>query len=228
MRVVQPQLKLTGGFQLPTGAGAGKLVTSDATGVGSWKTVPGATPNVLMPILAQGSPYPATTKLIGTAFKAWFMRAIVPVSGKLKEVSVFNGATVAGNTRVAIFDTGDAVAGKYTLLKQSASTPMSGASVWQTMGALEEPTLTAEQHVLLAIMTDSTTAIFGYSAALANLPFNAAAAQLPTNYMAVPGGAAPKAGGTKTYGSLAYATITEAELEVPGVVLPYTIIGRIE
>ncbi len=218
-------VQLDNGLIIPAGAAAGKQLLSDVSGNATWKTVPTAYPNVLMSLAASSLPMPTgAAKAIGIAFRGVFQRAIVPVSGKLKDLSVFNGGTVAGETRLAIFDTGDAVAGKYTLLKQSAATVMAGAAAWQSFGALEEPSLTAGQHIMLAIMNSTTTATFDST----NTPIIGAATSLPAGYLPVAGGASPKLMGVRTFASLAYETITEAQLTGETTMPAFVIIGRIE
>lgn len=221
-RVYEPKVEAKGGILLPSAGAVGRRIVSDASGNMEWKDVVASDPNVLMPIMAQQSPAATASGIIATSFKAVFLRAVVPITGKLKDISVYNGVTVNGETRVAIYDTGDAVAGKYTLLKQSAATAMAGVNSWQSLGTLEELSLTAGQHILMAVMNSGTTATYGVvNGALVG------AQQLPASYLPAAGGASPKLIAAHTFGSLAFATITEAELESGAVQKAVLSIGRL-
>lgn len=165
---------------------------------------------IMMPILSAGCMAHGTATSKPGALKAIFSRCIVPQSGKVKDISVLNANTIAGETRVAIFDTGDAKAAEYTLLAQSAAKVQAGEFKWQGMGTLGELELKAGQHVLVAVMNSST----GSFTALTGI--RKESAELPTGYLPCPGGALPKLLAEKTYGSLAFTTITEAELVAGG------------
>jgi len=170
--------------------------------------------------ISTGSPRINTTQAIGTAFRAFFQRVIIPKTGTLHDLAIFNGSTVAGNHNVAVYDTGDASAGHYTPLWSSGSVAATGTNSWQVVG---DPALsvTAGQQLLLSFMNDSTTTTFGIGSAYSL----SAAAQLPTNFIPTAGGALPKLIGTFTFGSLAYSTLTEANLSAsPN---PYMVIARI-
>jgi hypothetical protein len=179
----------------------------------------GAVP-ILLPLTARNAPIATTTGVIGLAFKAIFQRCIVPNTGKIRDISVWNGATVNGNNRVAVFDVGDAVAGKYTPLWEGAETAMAGANGWQSLGA---PELAVEQgqEIMLALMNSGTTATFGLYGSL----LNTAAAELPAGYLPVSGGAAPKISAFREYTELKYAAATEAQLQKGGSLV--AILGRI-
>lgn len=196
---------------------AGSAGAAGATGAAGPSVLPA---NVVVPLSA-GSPVPATAIALGSQFKAMFARCIVGKSGVLHDVSVFNGGTLGGNTNVAVFDTGDSVAGKYSPLWSSGSVAQAGVNVWQVVG---DPNIavTAGQHLLLAAMTDSVLATFSPVALSAG---TAAGSQLPASFMPVSGGALPKLAGSFTYGSLVYAQITEAQLVA--VTSPLLVVGRI-
>ena len=167
-----------------------------------------ATNGVLVPVGC--TLIPGHTTPMSTAFRAHFRRYIVPTTGHVKAVHAPNGATVAGSFRMAIFDVGEANAGKYTVLWEGAETAMAGASVYQSGGA-PELAVSVNQEILIALMSNSTTATYG-SEGLAAEGY----AELPTEYMPVAGGAKPKLQGTHTFASLSFggvgATITEAQL----------------
>lgn len=160
---------------------------------------------LMMPLLAGGAPV-SSNESKGGALVAVFSRAIVPITGKIKDVSVLNGATIAGESNLAIFDTGDAKAGEYTLLAESGAKAHSGANKWQSMGTLGELTVTAGQHVLLMIVNSSTGSYKGTAA------LTTTAAELPTEYLKCVGGASPKLLGEHTFAEIKVATIKEAEL----------------
>lgn len=182
----------------------------------------GAVP-VLMPIMAGGVPIPTGTAVIGTAFKAVFLRAIAYKTGTIKDISITAGGTLNGKTRVAIFDTGNASAEHYTLLWQSAEIELTEAGGIKSMGAPEVP-VTAGQHVMLAIMNNGTTANFGRVGVTSS---GTSSSRLPANYLPVSGGALPRIIGKHTYAGLSFETITEAQLE--GSTDPsFVIIGLIE
>jgi hypothetical protein len=178
---------------------------------------------VLLPIVACGSPQPYVLAAIGTANRALAVRCIVPKTGKIKDISVWNGTTNNGNTRVAIFDTGDAATGKYTLLKQSAAVAQAGENKWQSLGSLEELEVTAGKEIVVMIMNSGTTGEYGLCEKTAS---GTATAELPESYLPVTGGALPKLKGAHTFSSGAFETITEAQLELTERAM--LIIGRIE
>jgi molybdopterin-binding protein len=224
------KLYASAGLEGPKGAtGAeGAKGTTGATGATGAKGEAGTSSSamvpVLMPILAGGAPVPIGAESSGTVNRAFFMRAIVPKTGKLKDISIWNGGEAEGELRVAIFDTGDAAEGKYTLLKQSAAKKQEGTNAWQTMGSLEELELTAGKQILLAVMSSSTKSQIGRLL----VPVNVGSTTLPEGYLPVTGKAKSKMGGAHTFGSLEFATITEAQLETGSEKRQFLIIGRIE
>lgn len=163
---------------------------------------------------------PTAEAAIGTAKKAIFARCVVPCSGVLHDVAVANGATVNGEHNVAVFDTGQATATKYSLLWESGKVTAAGASGWQVVG---DPNLTVfeGQQLLLAVMNTGTTHTFG----TVGNPLAAAFAQLPTNYAPLASGNLPKVLGTHTFSEAKFAQITEAELST--VALPLVLTARI-
>lgn len=180
-----------------------------------------ATNGVLMPVVARGAPIPTSYTVPGTANKMSFVRAIVPSSGKIKDISIPNGEVVAGNVRVAVYDTGDASPGKYTLLWQSAVIAQAGAKGWQSMGA-PELTVTPNQEVMLGVMQSSATASFG----IATNNASSFPSKLPASYMPVAGGTEPKLAAIHTGSSLEFpASLTEAEMEAGSPAI--LIIGRV-
>ena len=175
---------------------------------------------LVLPI-ASGGPKITTTTAIGTAFKAVLVRVVIPKTGTLHDVSVYNGTTVSGNHNVAVYDTGNASAGSYTPLWSSGSVAASGTSAWQVVG---DPALsvTAGQQLMLAFMNDGTTSTIGFDA---SGYVSGTAAQLPTNFIPTTGGALPKLVASFTFGSLVYSTVAEVSLGTYGT--PYTIIARV-
>lgn len=183
-------------------------------------------PNLLLPIAVGGTPVVKENAAIGTAFKAYFERCIVPSTGHIKDISAWNGATVNGNSRAAILDVGETEAGHYTVLWESGEVAQTGASAWQSLGA-PELAVKAGQHVLVALMNSGTTATYGKTAT--NFVANGNA-QLPASYLPTPGGASPKLIGAHTFGSLSFggagAKIAEATVEET-VAAIFMMIGRV-
>jgi hypothetical protein len=178
---------------------------------------------VLLPIVAGGSPQPYVLASIGTANRALAVRCIVPKTGKIKDISVWNGTVNNGNTRIAVFDTGDAATGKYTLLKQSAAVAQSGENKWQSLGNLEELEVTAGKEIIVMVMNSGTTGEYGLCEKTTS---GTATAELPEGYLPVTGGALPKLKGAHTFSSTAFEAITEAQLELTERAI--LVIGRIE
>jgi hypothetical protein len=160
---------------------------------------------VMFPIIGAESPLIRATEAIATANRGVFQLVRAPKGGSIREVAVWNGATINGEHRVAIFDTGQHVAGKYTVLWESAAVPAAGEG-WQVIG---DPALAVEPNALLffAIMNSGTTHLFGTGTALvgttASLP--------PAGY------SVPRLLGEHNFGSLSFgaagASITVAQLE---------------
>lgn len=141
-------------------------------------------------------------------------RVTVPKSGVLHDISTILSA-VAGNVRVGIYDTGDAVVGTRTLLYDSGSVAVAVASVWQVIG---DPALavTAGQQLDFAVVTD--IAQVGCTASNAN------SYQLPASFWPAAGGVAPVLAWYKAlaFGALptplATAGLTAVGLGVPALI----------
>jgi hypothetical protein len=175
---------------------------------------------IIRPVYA-ASIIPSTESVIGTAFRAFFARCIVPVTGTLHDITVFNGTVVNGNHNAAVFDTGQAEAGHYTSLWESGSVAAAGENKPQVVG---DPALavTAGQHLMLAIMNSGTTHKFGEVPTASHTGWM----QLPGSFAPTGGGASPKMLAQHNYAELKYAAIAEAEMEAQGSP-PLAIIGRI-
>lgn len=187
----------------------------------------GNSPNgVLMPITACGCPVAISSAAIGIASRGFFMRSVVPKAGKIRDITIWNGATVAGNVRAAILDLGEAHAGKYTVLWEGETLAQGTTNTEQSLGA-PELTVVSGQELLLALMSSSTTATFGRT--VLSVPAAAVGLQLPTNYLPAAGGALPKLVGAHTYSSFSFGGVgvelAEASLEVPA--QSFYIIGRV-
>lgn len=189
--------------------------------ISNFREVAPSLDGVIVPIVGGGSPLPTTLFAPGTAFKSFMSRAIVPKTGLIKDLSIYNGTTVAGSFRLAIYDVGEASSAKYSILWEGAETAMSGESKWQTGGA-PELAVNFNQQIMLAVMTTSTTATFGSKPP----PPNATAATLPASYLPISGGASPKVCSTRTFAELKYAEVTEANML--GTSSNVLIIGRVE
>lgn len=169
--------------------------------------------------VASGS-IPTGEAAIGTAKKAIFQRVVIPCAGTLHDIAVANGSTVNGKHVVAVFDTGQAKAGKYSPLWQSAEVSASGASAWQVVADPALP-VWAGQQLLFAVMNTGTTHTYGTTAA----PLAAAVAALPTNYAPLGSGNSPKLTATHTFTEAKFVQIPEAELTaVSGNIV---IVGRV-
>jgi hypothetical protein len=176
---------------------------------------------IAIPIYARGNPAPIGEEVIGGAFKAVFARVVVPTSGHLHDIAVYNGATVNGNHNVALFDTGTAKAGEYTLLWESGSVEAKGEKAWQVIGDPNHE-VTAGEQLLLAIMNSGTTHKFGDCGTITN---NITAWELPAKYLPLASENLPKLCAKHTYSELKYKTLTEAQMEVGD--LNIMILGRI-
>jgi hypothetical protein len=150
-----------------------------------------------------------------TALKAYFNRVVIPKSGVLHDFAIPNGGVVNGNHNVALFDTGQATTGKYTKLWESGSVAAAGEKKWQVVGS-PGVAVTKGEQLLLAIMNSGTTHKWGISKA----SISGAIAELPENFVPTTGGAKPKVLAQHLFTELAYATITEAQLEPGGQAIP--------
>lgn len=142
--------------------------------------------NVVSPVVAQGSLL-ANNTVPTTANQAYFARAIIPVSGNLRDLYLYIGAT-GGNMKGLIFDDGTASAGNRTRLWLGSEVAVS-ATGWLNLG---DPNLAvlAGQHIELGFIASSSTAnqITRYLNAATN-----GGVQLPSaSFMPAPGGAPPK------------------------------------
>jgi hypothetical protein len=203
------ELLASAGFEGPKGETGATGATGPTGAKGESGTSSPSLMPIFIPVVAGGFPLPAASSAPATANRGFFARAICPKTGKLKALMVWNASTVAGNTRLAIFDTGNATEGKYTLIAQSAAEAMTGESKWQEFPIPAEPEVIAGTEYNFAMMTSSTTATFGTClAAISGSPY-----ELPEKWLPVAGKALPKLAGAHTFSELAFSTIAEANLE---------------
>jgi hypothetical protein len=147
-----------------------------------------AVPNVVFPALNPMG-------YIGNAFVPLekvpiLARFIIPKTGILKSLSCFP-KTSSGNVAMGIYDTGDAAAGKRTLLYQSGSVAVGTASKWQVVAAAPNLNVKVGQQVDVMAVFDSNTVELGRWAMLSGNE-----AVLPEGWNVVPGGTSPKMNGT--------------------------------
>jgi hypothetical protein len=148
----------------------------------------------LVTSLTSTNPIPAAV-ITAVAKRQYFARAIIPITGNLRDLSVWVEA-VSGNCMAAVYDTGDAIPGKMTRLWQSGSVAVGTGPRWLTIG---DPNLSVVRgkQVWLCVEFDNGTVTFGRASSAANV----AASVLPENFNIVPGGQSPKLGGVIDQGS---------------------------
>lgn len=141
---------------------------------------------------------------LSAANNLFLTRVIVPQAGTLRDISAYIGAS-SGNVIAAVYDDGTANPGSHTKIWDSGSHAAGTANTWQIFGSTIL-SVTAGQHLMLGIMADNTTVSFGRITAV-----NAAAVQLPNNFIPAPGGAPPILNGFEAEGSFAApATVSTA------------------
>jgi hypothetical protein len=216
---------VTGVGALQTANGAVDVVQLTTTDGKTWRAavIPTSTDaylGIVRPVYAPGL-LPTSESVIGTAKKAIVARCVVPRSGTLHDITVFNAGVVDGNHNVAVFDTGQAAAGKYTPLWESGSVAAAGENLPQVVG---DPALAVNlgDELLLAVMNSGTTHKFGQVASGGKAGWF----RLPANFIPTNGGALPKTLGLHTYGELKYTAIEEAEMEGTATA-PIVILGRV-
>lgn len=120
----------------------------------SWTTIgpvaPSGAPGMLMPIMSLGSPRGRENTYL-FAEKGFLARAIIPKTGKLKDLVVLNASAGKCELRAAIYDCGQAAAKTLTRLGQGVTKTQGEAGKFQSLGSLGEPVLTAGQHVMLGV-----------------------------------------------------------------------------
>lgn len=175
---------------------------------------------ILRPAYAPGI-IPTGESVIGVAFRAVLARSVIPVTGILRDITVFNGALVAGNHNVAIYDTGQAEKEVYTPLWESGVVAAAGENKPQVIGS---PVLSvvAGQQIMMAVMNDSITHKFGQVQTAGKSGWF----QLPGNFIPTGGGTSPKLAGEHTFAELKYLKLKEAELELVASP-PLAMVGRI-
>ncbi len=163
------------------------------------------------------SPLPTSEGTAGASkFHAIFARVVIPRTGVLHDLSVYNGATSVGKHRVSVWDTGAKKAKAYRLLWQGEEVEHGSEKAWQKMG---DPALavTAGEVLLLAVMNNETTHKYGALPAL----LNTSTSELPEGFLATEGETLPKICGGHTFAELNYGTpgtteLAEASLEKGG------------
>jgi len=105
----------------------------------------------------------AASTAVGTKYLAYYCMMICEQAGELLGLYYYNGATAAGELRVALFDTGQTTAGKYTRLAESGSIKQEGTSKWKLATFASAATVTAGQAVMAGIMSNETTSTFAMS-----------------------------------------------------------------
>lgn len=178
-------------------------------------TTAGGVPGIMMPMLSLGSPFGLSGFAVEEPdrYLAYFSRAIIPKTGLLSSFYVANGGAVPGakKHRVAVYDTGQAASGVYTRIAQSATVAQT-LDLFQSMGNLGAPHLTAGQHVLLALAADRGNNEEGAQTYMGTYAANTVA--LPSALMG--GRTEGKVVGTYSLGeAMTFPTsIAEAELEL--------------
>ena len=168
---------------------------------------------LIRPVYLSSSILPSEEAINATALKAYFNRIVIPKTGVLHDVTISNGSVVNGNHNVALFDTGQATAGKYTKLWESGSVAAAGEKKWQSRRRPRSSAVVKGEQLLLAVMNSGTTHKFG----IAKAAISGAVAELPASFIPTTGGAKPKVLGQHLFTELAFATITEANLEPGGI-----------
>lgn len=153
------------------------------------------------------------------ANSGWACRVVMPKAGKLHDLAVWV-TTQAGNHRIGVYDTGDALAANRTLLSDTGSVAVAAVNAWQIVG---DPnlTVTSGQELDLCWLPDGASQI-AFNAG----PTTPAQMLLPTSFFPAPGGALPKLTWTRAFGAFAFATpLAEALALVQGAAP--LIIGRV-
>jgi hypothetical protein len=168
--------------------------------------------NVVLPWITGSSK--STISVTMTEHKALFVLAVIKNKGKKLRVYCQNGATVKGHLKVAVLDTGQAEAGKYTVVKEGAEVAQSGVNEPQLLATLEKTSGEWElgEVVLLGVMADNSESTLGAGPNLLN-----------SANSAYPPGACPKGVGNltvvrvcaqrSTYPSFLFATLSEVTAE---------------
>lgn len=155
-----------------------------------------------------GIPRANAFSAVGTANKAYSALGLVEKTGKIKKIRVANGATINGNTRVAILDVGKATAGKYTVLGQ-VSAAQAGAEKFQGLELAEAISVTLGQWIVLGLMNSGTTATYGFG----NSFVGEAERLLEGDVTGIAAGmGGPLFSGMKEYGAFEFTTLTAAEM----------------
>lgn len=219
---MSPNVPETGELQIP---GGGSIAISKgfltAGELAPIRAVSPSSTGLLLPLI-NPTPWSTGPELTPTKFVAMFVRCVVPATGTVKDVSVLN-ASATGEVRGAIYDTGEAAEGEYSLLAQSTAEAQGTASKWQSLGSFSELALHAGQQIMLGVMGSEEGTKFWASIATASA---SGSRELPASYLA--GSVKPKLVGIKKFASLAFsATLTDAEMAGSTVGGWAALIGRV-
>ncbi len=206
------------GPKVGTAWGAGTNLVGEKGGTGSkgetGETGPSSIESILglcLP-LAYGPQVKIGTasEVIAVAKKARFMLFVIPKATTKLKIWVKNGTVVKGNTRVGVYDTGQAAANEYTPLVQ-VEAAQAGASAWQLLEL--EHSFTAGQIVVIGVMNSTTE---GTYALYASLP-SALCAECPEG--AFGSGTAvtiPKLLAVHEFAAMEFVKLTAAQMEASG------------
>jgi hypothetical protein len=147
---------------------------------------------------------------ITEAFRAFFCLVVIEKTGHITEILVPNGAVV-GNSRAAVFDTGQAEAEHFSVLGETETTKQTGANVFQSIAPISPVAVTAGQVVLLGVMNDATgglTAQYGFGPAFTTGTLGALPVGLLAGYPSSSGG---QIIGNRTFPEMKFAKMTKAQ-----------------
>jgi hypothetical protein len=166
-----------------------------------------------------------TTTQVLTANQSRFVLAVIRKAGKKLKIYVSNGATVKGHLKCVVLDTGQASANHYTIIKEGAEVAQAGANEYQLLGELEKTSGEWEvgEVVILGVMADNSESTIGLQPELNGSGLSG----MPAGFVAGLGTlTVPRIVGVHTFGSFAFATMTEAQMEAASKIP--NIWGRVE
>jgi hypothetical protein len=210
------------GFYVKTGGGWGSLLEvmgeKGATGPSSVESMLGICPSVLDGPLIRVS---TASEVLPTAKRARFEMRVVPKEGHITKIWVRNGATVKGNTRVGIYDTGQKSSGEYSLIVQSAEVAQAGANAWQLI-EVPEHLYTAGQVIMIGTMNSTGEGTYGFQPGAANNE----SAELPEGSLSGVAVAVPKLVAARTFTTFEFVAVTVANMSATGSG-PVAIVARV-
>lgn len=170
-------------------------------------TVATGVPGIMVPMMSLGSVCGREGAYQPPALKILFSRMIVPKTGKLADLSIYNLTKNAGIIRVGLYDCGQAANKVFTQIgSPSATAEQGGATKYQSFGSLGAPSLIAGQHLVFGL---AHTGTMGFGAT-----FTGPLEGLPESYLPgrVPGYTAMKYLTALTEALTFPATIAEASM----------------